>query len=160
MILVTVGTHDRGFERLVRAADELAALVDEEVLIQYGSSRYIPQQAQGFQWASSQEMERLTQAARLVVTHAAAGAVILALRLGKPLVVVARRQCYGEHIDDHQQQLAAALQAGNLAVSVDHPTSITLQRAIEQCDQLEPPRSSQQRLVQSLKRQLIEWEPG
>ena len=42
MILVTVGTHPQGFDRLVRPMDELAALLEEEVIIQFGSSSYEP----------------------------------------------------------------------------------------------------------------------
>jgi glycosyltransferase involved in cell wall biosynthesis/UDP-N-acetylglucosamine transferase subunit ALG13 len=160
MILVTVGTHDQGFERLVRAADELAAQVKETVVIQYGSSQYIPKHAKCFQWTSNEEMERLTGEARIVVTHAASGAVILALRLGKPLVVAPRARRYGEAIDDHQQQLAAAISTGSQAVSVAYPNSTTLQQAIEQCAGLQPAGSSNQALIQTLKRQLIQWDPA
>jgi len=100
MILVTVGTHHKGFERLVRAADELALEMQEQVVIQYGSSQYIPQHAVNFRWASSQEMERLTSAARIVITHAAAGSMISILLQKKPMVVVPRSSDYGESIDD------------------------------------------------------------
>jgi UDP-N-acetylglucosamine transferase subunit ALG13 len=41
MILVTVGMHDQGFDRLVRAADELAAQIEEQVFIQYGETQII-----------------------------------------------------------------------------------------------------------------------
>jgi beta-1,4-N-acetylglucosaminyltransferase len=160
MILVTVGTHDKGFERLVRAADELAAQADEEVVIQYGSSGYIPQHAQGLQWTTSQHMEQLTRDARVVVTHAAAGAMILALRLGKPMVVAPRAQRFGEHLDDHQQQLAAAISASNQAVSVAEPTVETLQQAIARCTELKPARFSNQALVKTLKQLLKQWDPA
>ena len=72
MILVTVGTHNRGFDRLVRAADELATLTDEPVVIQYGSSKYEPRHAcRSFRLTTSQEMEYLTLQARVIIMHAA-----------------------------------------------------------------------------------------
>jgi UDP-N-acetylglucosamine transferase subunit ALG13 len=158
MILVTVGTHDKGFERLVRAADELAAQVLEEVVIQFGSSQYIPMNAKCFRWASSEQMERLTGEARIVVTHAAAGAIILALLMGKPLVVVPRAWRYGEHIDDHQEQLAAALNASNQAIQVPDPTFSSLKDAVERCVLLDAAPRSNYDLVLKLKQQLKDWD--
>jgi UDP-N-acetylglucosamine transferase subunit ALG13 len=94
LILVTVGTHNHGFDRLVKAMDELAAEVDEPVMVQYGSSVYVPRHAEHFQWTSGQRMEQLSQAARVIVTHAAAGSILVALLREKPLVVVPRlRRC-------------------------------------------------------------------
>ena len=157
MILVTVGMHAQGFDRLVRAADELASQIEEPVFIQYGSSNYVPRYAQCSQWITSTQMEQLNENARVIIAHAAAGAVILALKLAKPLVLVPRAKRYGEHIDDHQQQLAAALSADNQAVSVVEPTPATLQQAIDRCMLLKPVCLSNRSLVLSLKRQLNQW---
>lgn len=133
MIFVTVGTHTLGFERLVMAMDQAArepAMLDrtamnrtageaaEEVVIQLGATRYRPRCASWFTFADSAELERLTRAARVVVSHAGAGTILLTLRLGKPLVVMPRRKCYHEHGDDHQVELARALeQSGALLVA-------------------------------------------
>ena len=157
MILVTVGMHDQGFDRLIRAADELAAQIDEQVYIQYGSSNYVPIYAESSQWFTSLQMEQLNEKARVVITHAAAGSVILALNLSKPLVLVPRSKRFGEHIDNHQQQLAAALSADNRAVSVMKPTPATLKLAIDQCLNLKLACPSNHSLIQSLKRQLNDW---
>lgn len=130
MILVSVGTHNQGFERLVRAMDELAAELEETVIIQYGSSTYIPVHAEHFQWATSQQMWELTCQARVIVCHAAAGAIISGLQAGKPLVVVPRSKEYSEHIDDHQMQLAFALHQTQRAIWVLNISSIGLLEAI------------------------------
>ena len=81
MILVTVGTHDQGFDRLVRSMDQLAIQFDERVIIQRGSSTYRPRYAEHFRFTTSQKMAGLTQEAQVVVCHAAAGAIILKLEL-------------------------------------------------------------------------------
>ncbi|HRQ42057.1 MAG TPA: glycosyltransferase [Chloroflexota bacterium] len=130
MILVTVGTHDHGFNRLVQPMDELAADLNETVVIQRGSSTYEPQHAGHFQLTTSEHMAQLTEAAAVIVTHAAAGAVILAMQKGKPLVVVPRRQQFGEHLDDHQLQLAKALEKQGKAAIVYEPSPLTLLEAL------------------------------
>lgn len=157
MILVTVGMHDQGFDRLVWAADLLAAQIDEKVYIQYGSSNYVPRHAECSQWTTSLQMEQLTREGRIVITHAAAGAIILAITLAKPLVVVPRKKEFREHIDDHQQQLAKTLSECNQVIRVMEPTATTLRQAIEKCVHVKPASPSNQLLIQSLKQQLNQW---
>lgn len=158
MILVTVGTHFLGFERLVRAADELAKELNERVVIQYGSSKYIPQYAEGFAWTSSEQMERFTQEARVVITHAAAGAIILALKNGKPLVVTPRRKVYNEHIDNHQYQLCEVLNATGRAILVENPSSAAFKIAIERIRMDYPPYRKPIQLESAIKQLLAEWD--
>ena len=161
MILVTVGTHDHGFERLVKAMDELATELNEPVIVPYGSSAYVPRHAQHFQWTSGQRMEQLADAARVIVTHAAAGSILVALLREKPLVVVPRLRRFGECIDDHQRQLATALDAAGKAVLVDEPAAAALRTAIERAAQHCGKNDGATKLVQALRRQLGQWAlPG
>jgi UDP-N-acetylglucosamine transferase subunit ALG13 len=158
MILVTVGLHNQGFDRLIRAADELAEQIDEKLYIQYGSSNYIPLHAECSQWATSLQMKQLIGNGRIVITHAASGTVILALSLAKPLIVVPRARRFREHIDDHQAELAAALSESNQAVCVAYPTAVTLKQAIDQCADLQPVCPSRRSLIQSLEHLLNQWD--
>lgn len=159
MILVTVGTHPQGFERLVRAADELAGRTPEEVVIQYGSSTYIPQHAaRRFAFTDSREMEQLTARAWAVITHAAAGALILGLRLGKPLVLVPRLRRYGEVVDDHQSQLAKALEADGRAIWVQELSAEALMEALRRAESLRPSAEGAGRLIAFLQGQLRGWQ--
>ncbi len=112
--------------------DELAAELDQTVVIQRGNSTYEPQHAGHFQLTSSEKMAQLTQAAAVIVTHAAAGAVILALQQGKPLIVVPRLQQFGEHLDDHQLQLAKALENQGKVTVVYEPSTLRLRVALAQ----------------------------
>lgn len=157
MILATVGTHNHGFNRLVRPIDELAAELSERVIIQRGSSSFEPRHAEHFQWASGPRMEQLNREARIVVMHAAAGSILTALLLGKALVVVPRQQQHGEHIDDHQRQLAAALHAQGRAIAVYEPSKAALREAIRQAGQLEIRYQGSAQLVAALSRQLTGW---
>lgn len=159
MILVTVGTHNQGFDRLVRSMDLLATQLDERMIIQRGSSSYRPLRAQHFRFTTGQEMARLTREARVVVSHAAAGAIILALRHGKPLVLVPRSPVHGESLDDHQLELAKALAAAGMAVPVYHPAPALLGQAIRLAGRQKMMPSGPGQLVATLRRQLQAWEP-
>lgn len=110
MIFVTVGTHNQSFDRLVRKADEIAGEIEEEVVIQRGNSGYKPRYAKYFDFAPRDEMEKWVERARVVVTHGGAGSIVFALSKNKPVVVVPRRKKYGEHVNDHQLELARALE--------------------------------------------------
>lgn len=110
MIFVTVGTHTQGFDRLVKKADELARSLKEEVVIQRGNTAYEPSHASYFDFASRDEMQKAVEKARVIVSHGGAGSIIFALSAGKPVIVVPRLTGYGEHVNDHQLELARALE--------------------------------------------------
>ena len=157
MILVTVGFHFQGFNRLVEAMDKVAAEIDERVIIQRGSSSYVPQHAEHFQWTSSQQMEQLTEEARIVVGHAGSGTIILTLLKGKPLIVVPRLKQYREHIDDHQLQLAKEMGSQGKAAVVYDSNPIALRAAIEKVAEQKMILNRSTSLVQALRRQLDSW---
>lgn len=158
MIFVTVGTHDAGFDRLVTAVDQLATTWDEKIIIQRGSSTYEPMYATHFKWATSEEMEQLTADARVLITHAAAGAVILGLQKQTPLIVVPRIKKYGEHIDDHQLQLAKAVSEQDRAVAVFDPTASSLRHALSTINNYQIGLQNNLQLVNAVQQQLTDWE--
>jgi beta-1,4-N-acetylglucosaminyltransferase len=161
MILVTVGNHVQPFDRLVKGMDKLAAQIDEEVVIQSGYATYEPRYARHFRFTSGKEMQELTRAARVQVCHAGSGSIISALRLGKPLVVVPRRVQYHEHIDDHQLQLADAVEKQGKLVAVPDPTPEALWQAIQKAASMDSPEGKtppeMENLLGVISRYLDEW---
>jgi UDP-N-acetylglucosamine transferase subunit ALG13 len=157
MILVTVGTHDQQFDRLVEGADRIASELDERVIIQRGCSNYVPSFAEHFRWTSSQQMEALTQQSRLVISQASAGAVIQAIRMEKPLILVPRLRRYRENHNDHQLQLAQALEDIGRVVVVAEPTAVCLKSAIERSVQKKFPPMADNQLQQALRYLLESW---
>lgn len=115
MIVVTTGTNEQPFDRLVRAAAALAA--DEELLVQYGSSREPHGPGTWVDFLPFTELEDAMRDARVVVSHAGVGSIMLARRCGKVPIVVPRRLQAGEAVDDHQHRLAVRL-AGVGAVTL------------------------------------------
>ena len=101
MIFVTVGMHHQGFERLIRAMDEVAAQISEEVIMQIGSSTYEPQRAQTwFRFAEQKVVDTYCAESRVIVGHAGAGTVIGARRAQRPLVISPRLASQNEAIND------------------------------------------------------------
>ena len=109
MILVTIGLM-YGFDRLIKEMDEIAGRMDEEIIMQIGETAYEPKNARYFRFASKEEMDGLYDDARVVVCHAGVGSILTALEHGKPVIAVPRREKYGEHVDDHQLDIAREME--------------------------------------------------
>ena len=110
MIFVTIGVSGYRFDRLIREMDEIAGRMDEEVIMQVGATTYEPKNAKYFKFASKEKMDRLYEDARVVVCHAGVGSILTALEHGKSVIAVPRRKKYGEHIDDHQLEIAGEME--------------------------------------------------
>lgn len=116
-VFVTTGTMDHyPFTRLV---DRVAGLLPDnsEVVWQVAgfSGTDLPGRVVGMMPAD--EFEREVQKADVVISHAGAGSVLTALRAGKCPVVVPRRASAGEHVDDHQVEIANGLGSAGLVVA-------------------------------------------
>lgn len=109
MILVTVGTHEQQFDRLVESMDKWAGEHDEEVIIQTGYSKYEPKNCKWQKFYRKSEMIELIANARLVITHGGPSCYIDVLENGKIPIVVPRCHKFGEHVDDHQLEIGRRL---------------------------------------------------
>jgi len=115
-VLVTVGTNEAPFDRLLRA---VPSLTDEQVVVQHGPSAVRPEGAQCFDYLPFGELGRLIDAARVVVTHAGDGSVAAALAHGRRPIVMPRLSQFGEAVDDHQVPFARQLEGAGLATVVE-----------------------------------------
>lgn len=151
MIFVTVGLHTQGFERLIKKIDEIARLIEEEVVTQIGYSAHEPKNTKWFRFVDNKDIASLYEKARVVVTHGGAGCILTALSYGKPLIVVPRLKKFHEHVDDHQVQLAQELEKqGLLTVVYDVNDLVNLVRnARKIC--LKRRRNTTTNLVNNLK---------
>lgn len=115
--VVTVGTERFPFSRaLEQVLPALPAGV--ESLIQTGNTPWTQQGYPTTAWVPGDELLRAVREADLVVTHAGVGSVLTALRAGKHPVLIPRLAAYGEHVDDHQLELATLLEKRGLATVV------------------------------------------
>ena len=105
-----------GFERLIREMDRIAGELDEQVVTQIGSTDYEPRNCDYFRFMPVNEIEELYADARLIVCHAGIGSLVTAVKYNKSLILVPRMKRFGEHIDDHQLEIARQLEAQGVAV--------------------------------------------
>lgn len=73
---------------------------------------------------SGEEFERAAREADIVVTHAGVGTVMQLLEWGVHPVVLVRSPGRGEHVDDHQSQIAEVLREHGVATVAD-PAELT-----------------------------------
>lgn len=104
MIFVTVGTHEQPFNRLIECMDDLKkdGTIAEEVIIQTGYSTYKPKYCNWQNLFPYQEMIKLVDEARIVITHGGPSSFIMPLQIGKTPIVIPRRHEFNEHVNDHQ----------------------------------------------------------
>lgn len=112
-VVLSVGTHEQPFDRMVAVADTLAS-AGHDVTIQYGYSA-APSVAHGFDFASSDTLTELVGAADVVVSHGGPATVLQALDAGRLPVVFPRLHRFAEHVDDHQLAFSRHLQRQGLA---------------------------------------------
>lgn len=111
MIFVTVGTHEQPFNRLIECVDNLKrdGIIQEDVIIQTGYSTYEPKYCRWQKLFPYQEMVKLVDEARIVITHGGPSSFIMPLQIGKTPIVVPRRHEYNEHVNDHQVTFSKAV---------------------------------------------------
>ncbi len=121
MIFLTVGTQ-LGFDRLVQAVDELVALnkITERVFAQIGPGRYLPKHMEYVRNLEKNAYDHSLKSCDALISHAGMGSISMALQLNKPLLVLPRRKCFGEVVNDHQVDTARRFEAlGHILVAYE-----------------------------------------
>ena len=122
MILITVGTEKFPFNRLMNWIDKLISKgflnpEQEEIVVQYGSCTVLPSEVRGFRIVPGNQFQELVKKARLIIAHCGEGTIDLLSEVNKPFILVPRSERLGEHVDDHQQELAEALKEKGINVA-------------------------------------------
>jgi UDP-N-acetylglucosamine--N-acetylmuramyl-(pentapeptide) pyrophosphoryl-undecaprenol N-acetylglucosamine transferase len=119
-VFVTLGTIGFGFRRLV---DRVLTVVPREceVIWQLGVTNASSVSGATFEILPAARIAAEMARADVVIAHAGIGSALAALDEGKCPILVPRRKQFGEHVDDHQSQIAAELANRGLALhrSVD-----------------------------------------
>lgn len=155
MIFVTVGMHTKGFDRLLKKMDEIAATLGEEVVMQIGHTSFRPQTAKWFDFTDEAGMKDWCKKARVVVTQPAMS-ILDAQEQGTPVVVVPRLKKYNEVIDDHQLDFARHLEKEGKVTAVYDVDK--LEEALRKVDLKAHQLVKDKRLVNALKKRVAEFE--
>jgi beta-1,4-N-acetylglucosaminyltransferase len=131
VILVSVGTNEARFDRLLRAVETLTG--DEPIFVQHGASPIRPRNAECVDFLPFEALVEKIREARAVITHAGVGSVMVALSSGRRPIVMPRLKRYGEAVDDHQLPLARRLgDVGLVTLVEDLPGA--LQTALDRAE--------------------------
>jgi UDP-N-acetylglucosamine--N-acetylmuramyl-(pentapeptide) pyrophosphoryl-undecaprenol N-acetylglucosamine transferase len=118
-VVVSLGTFRAyGFERLVRRLLDILP-PEADVLWQTGDTDVSGLGIIGHHAIPERDLTQAIREADVLVAHAGVGTALAALEVGKCPVLVPRRLAHGEHVDDHQTQIAGELGGRGLALSVE-----------------------------------------
>ena len=122
MILVTLGTNDKSFVRLIKKIEELIieGFITEEVVVQAGFTRYDSKHMRIFDLIPMDEFSKLIDECNLLITHGGVGTIISGIQNKKKVIALPRLEKYGEHVNDHQLQIIESFEkAGYILASYD-----------------------------------------
>ena len=107
MILVTLGTQDKSFHRLLEELEKQIILknIKEKVIVQAGFTKFESNNMEIFDLIEMDELNSLIKKADLIITHGGVGSILTALKYHKKVIAVARLKKYKEHTNDHQKQI-------------------------------------------------------
>ncbi|MBR2567152.1 MAG: glycosyltransferase family 28 [Paenibacillus sp.] len=153
MIFAIVGTQRFRFDRMFILLDEAieAGIIQEEVVAQSGYTSYEPRHFRTIPFLSQEEMNAYIERSRCVITHAGIGSITNCLERGKPVVVIPRRKDKGEHVDDHQLEIAKVFQERGYVAAAESQTELEkLIPAIEKME-FQPYVRQPSNLISSIK---------
>lgn len=107
MILVTLGTQDKSFKRLLEAIDSEIELgnIYEEVIVQAGHTRYESKNMKILDLIPYDEFDSYIKKCDILITHGGVGSIITGLKNNKIVIAAPRLKKYKEHTNDHQLQI-------------------------------------------------------
>lgn len=120
MILVTLGTQDKEFTRILKKIDELIdkKVIKEEVVVQAGYTKYESKNMKIFDYVPKKKLEEYIEKCSFMITHAGVGTIFDALKKGKKIIAVPRLSKYKEHNNDHQLQIVEEFSKEKLILPV------------------------------------------
>ena len=107
MILVTLGTQDKSFVRLLEAIQKEIdnGNIKEKVVVQAGHTKFKSKDMEIFDLIPMDEFDNLIKKCDLLITHGGVGSIITGLKNNKKVIAAARLKKHGEHTNDHQLQI-------------------------------------------------------
>jgi UDP-N-acetylglucosamine--N-acetylmuramyl-(pentapeptide) pyrophosphoryl-undecaprenol N-acetylglucosamine transferase len=118
-VVVTLGTNRQyGFRRLIQRMLEILP-PEADVLWQTGDTDVSGLGIAVHYAIPERDLTQAMREADVVVSHAGVGTALAALEVGKCPLLVPRRFSLGEHVDDHQKQIASELCGRGLSVSIE-----------------------------------------
>lgn len=107
MILITLGTQDKEFTRLLDLVQKEIdkGNINDKVVVQAGHTKYESKDMEIFDLIDRDKFSELISKCDLLITHGGVGSIITGLQNNKRVIVAPRLSKYNEHMNDHQIQI-------------------------------------------------------
>lgn len=107
MILVTLGTQDKSFKRLLDAIQKQIDLgnIKDRVVVQAGCTKFESKDMEIFDLIDRDKFASLIKECDLLITHGGVGSILTGLKNNKKVIVAPRLKEYKEHTNNHQLQI-------------------------------------------------------
>ncbi len=88
--------------------------------MQLGTTQYMPIHIKNYKkfFETGREHEKILRNCSIIISHAGLGNIMQARKFKKLIIVVPRQKKYGEHIDDHQSEIAKYMEKKRMCVAV------------------------------------------
>jgi len=138
MILVTLGTQDKSFERLLKAVDKeiTKGNIKDKVVVQAGCTKYESKNMEIFDLIDRDEFSKLIQDCDLLITHGGVGSILTGLKNNKKVIAVPRLSKYHEHINDHQLQIIDRFSESGFIIPLNNPEDLAT--ALKKSEKFKP----------------------
>jgi UDP-N-acetylglucosamine transferase subunit ALG13 len=121
MILILTGTQKHPMLRLINTVNAVAAVTDATVIFQ-GSDcvdARLSTKVVHHEFIKAKSLTKLFAVADTVISHAGTGTLIQSIKNGHKPIIAIREAQYGEHVDDHQSEIAQFFFENDLGTRLD-----------------------------------------
>lgn len=126
MILVTLGTQDKSFKRLLDKIEKEIneGKIKEKIIVQAGYTDFNSNNMIIKKLIPMDEFDELIEKCDILITHGGVGSIITGLKKNKKVIAVARLKKYKEHTNDHQLQIIDNFTKAGYILNLDDFDSI------------------------------------
>ena len=138
MILVTLGTQDKSFKRLLDAIQNEIdnGNITDRVVVQKGYTNFASDNMELFDLIPMEKFDELIDSCDILITHGGVGSIITGLKHNKKVIAAARLAKYGEHTNDHQLQIIDNFSKEGYILALDDFSK--LGELLEKCKTFQP----------------------
>ena len=140
MILVTLGTQDKSFKRLLCAIQDAIdkKIIHDKVVVQAGCTKFESKDMEIFDLIPYDKFDYYINKCDLLITHGGVGSIITGLKKGKIVIACPRLKEFKEHTNNHQLEIIDILSKQNYIIALNDPKDI--KEALEKAKRFKPKR--------------------
>lgn len=138
MILVTLGTQDKPFSRLLEAVQKQIdnGNIKDKVIVQAGLTKFESNDMTIYNLIPYEKFDDLVKKCDILITHGGVASILNGIKNGKKVIAAARLKKFGEHTNDHQLQIIDNFSQAGYILKLDDFNKLDV--ALEQAKKFKP----------------------